>query len=134
MLLKRYFSIIWLVLAIITGGISNLFLGIALNVYEKDAWYTKWYYWVLGIIFAFMPALIMLLVLTIQITIKIAKKLNVKGEEFYSLPYPWILGIIIPFIGWIFFVILFTYITLWSIIKLFQGKGEKQEKKKTKQA
>ncbi|MCI9585847.1 MAG: hypothetical protein HFH45_04355 [Bacilli bacterium] len=125
MLLNKYFSIFWLILNIITGGISNLILGKLLNVYEKDAWYTKWYYWVLGVIFAFMPALIMLAVLIIQVTIKICQKLEVPGEELYSLPYPWILGIVFPFVGWAFFLILLVYLNLWYFIKLLQGKGEK---------
>ena len=56
MLLKRHFWWLWLLLTIITGGISTLFLGYLLKVYEKDAWYTKWYYWVLGILLAFLPA------------------------------------------------------------------------------
>ena len=124
-LLKRNYWWFWLLLNIVTGSISNLFLGKLLNVYEKDAWYTKWYYWVLGIIFGFLPALIMLLVLIIEVTIKICVKLEVPGSDLYTLPYPWIICFIIPIVGWALFVILLVYTNLWYAIKLFKGKGEK---------
>ncbi len=124
-LLKRKFWWFWLLLNIITGSISNLFLGALLNVYEKGAWYTKWYYWVLGVIFGLFPALIMLIVLIIDVTIKIAEKLEVPGSEFYALPYPWIVSFIIPIVGWAVFVVMLVYINLWYAVKLLQGKGEK---------
>ncbi len=125
MLLKRHFWWFWLLLTIITGGISTLFLGYLLKVYEKDAWYTKWYYWVLGILLAFLPASIMLMVLIIEITVKVDAKLDVPGKEIYGLPYPWLVGAIIPIIGWTFLVILFIYVNLMYVIRLLQGKGEK---------
>lgn len=125
MLLKRNFSWLWLLFNILTGGISTLFLGSLLDVYDKDGWYTKWYYWVLGLLFGFLPAFIMLFILIIQITTKVCLKLEVPGGELYSLPYPWLLGIIIPFVGWAAFVILLFYLNLWYFIKLLQGKGEK---------
>lgn len=124
-LLKRKFWWFWLLLNIITGSISNLFLGALLNVYEKGAWYTKWYYWVLGVIFGLFPALIMLIVLIIDVTIKIAEKLEVPGSDLYALPYPWIVSFIIPIVGWAVFVVMLVYINLWYAVKLLQGKGEK---------
>ena len=124
-LLKRNYWWFWLLLNILTGSISNLFLGKLLNVYEKGAWYTKWYYWVLGIFFGFLPALIMLLILIIEVTIKICVKLEVPGSDLYALPYPWIICIIIPIVGWALFVILLVYTNLWYAVKLFQGNGEK---------
>jgi len=124
-LLKRKYWWFWLLLNILTGSISNLFLGKLLNVYEKDAWYTKWYYWALGLFFGFLPALIMLFILIIEVTVKICVKLEVPGSDLYTLPYPWIVCIIIPIIGWALFVILLIYTNLWYAIKLLQGKGEK---------
>lgn len=124
-LLKKQFCWFWLLLNILTSGISTLFLGGLLKVYDKNAWYSKWYYWVLGILFGFFPALIMLLVLIIQITVKVCIKLEVPGEKIYSLPYPWIIAIIIPIVGWLVFTILLIYTNLWYAVQLFQGKGEK---------
>ncbi len=125
MLLKRSFWWFWLLLTILTGGISTLFLGGLLKVYDKDAWYTKWYYWALGILFLMFPAFVMLFVLIIEVTVKVSLKLDVPGKDMYRYPYPWLLGIIIPVVGWTFFVILFVYLNLFYIIRLFQGQGEK---------
>ncbi len=125
MLLKRSFWWFWLILNILTGGISTLFLGKLLNVYEKNAWYTKWYYWFLGIFFMILPALIMLIVLIIEVTVKVCLKLDVPFKNIYKYPYPWLLGIIIPVIGWAFFVILVVYVNLFYAIKLLEGNGEK---------
>ncbi len=124
-LLKKQFWWFWLLLNIITGSISTLFLGKLLKVYEKNAWYTKWYYWVLGFLFGIFPAIIMFLVFIIQITVKVCIKLEVPGSDLYALPYPWIISIIVPIIGWALFVIMLVYTNLWYAIKLLQGKGEK---------
>ena len=123
-LLKRKYTILWFALSIITGNISIILLGKLLKVYDKNAWYTKWYYWVLGITFGIIPAIIMLFVLVIETNVKIAKKFNVAGSEIYGYPYVWIGTLIIPVIGWSIFIILMLYIYVWHIISLFQGKGE----------
>ena len=125
MLLKKNYWWFWLILNIITGGISTLFLGKLLKVYEKDAWYTKWYYWALGIICLLYPAMVMLFVLIVYVTVKVCVKLEVPGTNLYALPYPWLLGIIIPFVGWAFFVLLLVYVNIAYAIRLLQGKGEK---------
>ena len=124
MLLKRTFGWLWLPLSIITAGISNLFLAYKLHVYKKGAWYSHWYYWVLGIILIF-PLLVMYFILLIQMTASICEKLDVPGKEIYFQPYSWILGFIIPFIGWAFFAVMFVYINIFYVIKLIQGNGEK---------
>lgn len=124
-LLKRKYSILWFVLSIITFNISNLFLGSLLDVYKEDAWYTKWYYWVLGVFFGIIPALVMLGILILQINVKIAMKFNVAGENIYGYPYVWIGCLIIPVLGWTIFIILALYIYVWIMIGLFSGKGEK---------
>ena len=123
-LLDRKYGLFWLILSILTLNISNIFLGKLLNVYENDAWYTKWYIWVLGILLGFLPGLVMFLVFNIQTNVKIACKLGVTGSDIYGYPYVWILCIIIPIIGWSIFIILYIYIYVWIMIKLFQGKGE----------
>ena len=123
-LLKSQYSILWIILCLLTGNISVLFLGYLLKVYEKDAWYTRWYYWVLGFFFDLLPALVMLLIFVIEITVKVCKKLKVPGAEVYGLPYVWIGCAIIPIVGWTLFLVLLIYINLWYLVKLCQGKGE----------
>ena len=124
-LLKRQYWWVWLLLGLVTFNLSVFALGSLLKVYEKDAWYRKWYYWVLGIFCGIIPALVMFLIFSIQITIEVCRKLEVPGYEVYGLPYVWIVCVIIPVVGWVLFIVLFIYTHLWYLINLFQGKGEK---------
>ena len=112
---------LWLVLSLFTCNISVLFLGRKLKIYNDDAWYNNWYYWVLGLIFGIMPALIMLFILVIEVNVQICKKLGVPGMEIYAYPYVWIGSIIVPFVGWTLFVILLLYIYVMHFIYLFKG-------------
>ena len=127
-MLKRKSGFLWLLLSLLTLNISVLFLGKMLKVYNKDAWYTKWYYWVLGLLFGIVPAIVMLFILVIQINVKVCEKLEVPGHEIYGLPYIWIGSIIIPIIGWTLFIILFLYIYIMYLVRLFQGKALKYSK------
>lgn len=111
-------KILYLILNIITLGLFTLFIAKKLNLYEKDAWYTNWYYWVLGTILGIFPALIMLLILSIKMGTKISEKLNIPGKEIYSLPYPWIICLIIPILGWTIFIILYIYVHTFYTFKL----------------
>ncbi len=124
-LLKKGHWWVWFLLSIVTCNVSILFLGSLLDVYEKGAWYTKWYYWVLGFVCGIMPGLVMFFIFNIKITIDVCKKLKVPGEEIYSLPYVWILCFIVPIIGWALFLVLLIYTRLWYFVKLGQGYGEK---------
>ncbi len=123
-LLKKHNWWIWLLLSILTLGISTLLLGFLLKVYEKNAWYTNWYYWVLGFFFGLLPGIIMFIVFSIQISVLVCLKLNTPGKEIYELPYTWILLAMIPIVGWTLFVVLFIYTHLIYVISLWQGKGE----------
>ena len=67
----------------------------------------------------------MIVAFNIEITIKTAAKLEVKGSEYYLSPYIWIILIIIPFIGWIAFIALMLYLEIAILIKLHTGNGEK---------
>ena len=53
---------IWLLLALFSSGSSTLVLGALLDVYDKNAWYAKKKYWILGLVCLFVPFVIMLLV------------------------------------------------------------------------
>jgi len=123
-LLKKQNWWVWLLLALFSNGSSTIVLGAMLNLFDKNAWYTKWYVWVVGLILIF-PFAIMVYVLMIDITTKTAAMLEVKGKEYYLSPYIWIILIIIPFIGWIGFIALYLYVNIAILVNLYKGKGEK---------
>ena len=114
----------WLLLLLFSQGSSTFVLGALLDVYDKKAWYTKWYIWVIGLVFI-IPFGVMTTVFSIEILSKIAAKLDVKGREHYLSPYIWIILIIIPFIGWIAFIALTLYLEIAILVKLHAGNGEK---------
>lgn len=118
----------WFVYVFVTffaQGIFTFALANDLNLYEKDAWYHKWYYWVIGTIFFVFPALIMLVVFNITMQIKICEALNVKGKEIYSLPYPWIVSLIVPILGWATFIVMLLHIYYYPAVCIYKGEGEK---------
>lgn len=123
-ILKKENWWIWLLLLLFSEGSSTLVLGALLDNYNKKAWYTKWYYWVIGLIFIF-PFFIMVTVLNIQILALTAAKLNVSGKELYLSPYIWLILLIIPILGWALFVVLYLYLEIDILIKLKNGEGEK---------
>ena len=124
-MLKKQNWWIGFVLNILTLGLIVFIFGKKLSVYQKNAWYTNIYYWILGIICGFFPALIMFFIFNVQISILVSEKLDVPLKKIYTLPYIWVLGIIIPIIGWITLILLFIYTHLWYFISIMQGKVEK---------
>lgn len=124
-ILKKENWWIWLLLLLFSGCSSPIVLGALLDVYDKKSWYSKWHYWILGIIFFLIPFFIMLIIFNIQILSLTAKKLDVKGKELYLSPYIWVLAAIIPIIGWIYIILLPLYLNIMVIINLKKGKGEK---------
>lgn len=123
-ILKKENWWIWLLLLLFSEGSSTLVLGALLDNYNEKAWYTKWYYWVIGLIFIF-PFFIMITVLNIKILSLTAAKLNVSGKELYLSPYIWLILLIIPILGWALFVVLYLYLEIDILIKLKNGEGEK---------
>lgn len=123
-ILKKENWWVWLLLLLFSEGSSNLVLGALLDVYDKNAWYTKWYIWVIGLVLI-IPFTVMITAFTLEILCKTAAKLDVKGSEYYLSPYIWIILIIIPFIGWIAFVALMLYLEIAILVKLHAGNGEK---------
>lgn len=124
-LLKKENWWIWLIIYIFGQGVGTYILAYFLGVYDREAWYAKWQYWLIGFLCCIFPALIMLAIFSIQITVKSAEKLEVPGNEIYAQPYVWILGIIIPILGWILLGIMSLYLTIYTIIALYNGKAEK---------
>ena len=123
-ILKKENWWVWLLLLLFSQGSSTFVLGALLDVYDKNAWYTKWYIWLIGLVLI-IPFGVMITVFTLEILTKTAAKLDVKGSEYYLSPYIWIILIIIPFIGWIAFVALILYLEIAILIKLHTGNGEK---------
>ncbi|MEG2311451.1 MAG: hypothetical protein RR847_01900 [Bacilli bacterium] len=112
---------IWLLLIIMTQGTSTLILGALLDVYDKNAWYAKWYYWLLGFACFIIPGIIMLYIFFIQILCLTAGRLNIPGKELYLTPYTFILCVIIPVIGWILLFVTILYLQIWTIVSLYRG-------------
>lgn len=123
-ILKKENWWIWLLLLLFSQGSSTFVLGALLDIYDKNAWYTKWHIWVIGFVLV-IPFGVMVTVFTLEILSKTAAKLDVKGSEYYLSPYIWIILIIIPFIGWITFVMLMLYLEIAILVKLHAGNGEK---------
>ena len=123
-LLKRENWWIWLLLLLLSSGSSTVVLSAMFDMFDKNAWYAKWYWWVIGLVLV-IPFPIMFYVFYIDMTCKAAAKLDVNGKEYYLSPYIWIIMIIIPIIGWITFIVLYLYINIAILVNLKNGKGEK---------
>lgn len=115
---KKENAVIYLILNILTFGLYTFYIAYKLDLYDKDAWYSRWYYWVLGFMFGIIPGLVMLLVFSIKMGCLVSEKLNVPGKEIYSFPYPWIVCLIVPILGWTLFVILYVYVHIWYVFTL----------------
>ena len=114
-MLKKEHSIIYLILNVLTLGFFTFYIAYKLDLYEEDAWYTRWYYWVLGFMLGIIPGLVMLLVFSIKMGILVSEKLKVPGTELYAFPYTWIICLIVPILGWTLFVLLYIYIHVWYV-------------------
>lgn len=124
-LLKKDNCLVYVLLTFLTFGAYAFVIANDLDLYENDAWYTKWYYWILGALLLFIPDLIMLIVLNIEMQIKICLKLNVPGKEYYAIPYTWLLSLIIPLIGWSSFIVMLIHIYYYPAVMIYKGEGEK---------
>ncbi len=123
-ILKRANWWIWLLLFLFSSGSSTLVLGALLDVYDKNAWYAKWQYWLIGILLFVFPAVIMFSIFHIEILCKTAARLHVGGHELYLSPYIWILLLIFPVFGWIFLFVMLFYLEIMTVVMLYKGAGE----------
>lgn len=124
-LLKKENWIINLVMCIFTLGGYIVIPASLLNLYEKDEWYSNLKYWICGLIMLVFPIIIMLFVLAIQMTVKVAKLCKIDGENIYGNVYVWIILLIIPIIGWILFIVMYIYLHFFIILKIKDGALEK---------
>lgn len=124
-LLKKENWFACLIIMLFTQGAFGFVLAYMLKLYDKNAWYAKWPYWVFGTLCLIFPAFIMLLVFNIQMLVLSCKKLNVPGSEIYATPYSWIICLIIPVLGWILLLVMSIYLIIWPAIMIKRGEGEK---------
>jgi len=124
-ILKKENWWVWLLLLLFSEGTAALVLGALLDCFNKEAWYAKWYIWLIGLLLFIFPFAVMVTVLLIQMTSLAAAKLDVQGKEFYLSPYIWIILVIIPIIGWICLGLLFLYLNIGILVQLYNGAGEK---------
>jgi magnesium-transporting ATPase (P-type) len=114
-----------LIITLCTGSLFSFLLAYMLKLYDKNAWYYKWQYWVFGALCLIFPVFIMLIVFNMQMLVKVSSKLEVPGEEIYNNPYFWIVCLIVPVIGWIICISFYIYLIFWIVVMLKKGKGEK---------
>lgn len=118
-MLKKSFII--LILNILTLGLYTFYIGSKLKVYEKNAWYKKWYIWFLGFFLGIIPGMIMFLIFYIKVGCLVSGKLHVPLSHYYAYPYVWILCVIVPIIGWSLFIVLNIYVHTWYSAYLKRG-------------
>lgn len=113
--LKKDSWLIYLILNILTLGFFTFYIAYKLDLYDKNAWYFRWYYWVLGFVFGIIPGLLMLFIFSIKMACLVSEKLNVPGKEIYGYPYTWLVCAIFPVLGWAIFIILYIYVHIWYV-------------------
>ncbi len=123
-LLKKEYWFISLIMLLLCPHIFILILASDLNLIDKNGWYSKWQYWVIGGICLIFPLFLLFIVFETEMLVKVAQKLKVPGSELYTIPYIWILLIIIPVVGWILLLVMYIYLHVWSFVKLYEGNGE----------
>lgn len=108
------------------GGAA--FLGVILSfsgISFVDGLSTETMVLILAIMFALIPAFLMAVVFSVQITATIAATLDAPGRELYLSPYTWMLLVIVPIIGWILLIVMLIYIYVWNLVMLARGMGER---------
>lgn len=111
-------KIIYVLLNLLTLGLFNLYIAYDMKLYEENAWYSKWYYWFFATLCLIFPVIIMFLVFVMEMNIKVATKLKVKGSNIYKMPYSWILCLIIPLVGWSCFIVMIIYLFIFTNLKM----------------
>lgn len=116
--LKKENFVIYLILDVLTLGLFTFYIAYKLDLYEKEVWYSRWYYWVLGFMLGIIPGLVMFLVFSVKIGCLVCEKLNVSGKEIYDYPYSWLVCAIVPILGWTLFIILYIYVHFGYLFSL----------------
>ena len=120
-MLKKENWFICFIMMIFTFGGYIFILASQLNLFKKDKWYSNYKYWLYGTLALIFPVFVMLIVLVIEMTVEVAKKLKIDGSDIYGNPYVWIGLLIIPVIGWIFFLVMYIYLQFYIVINIKKG-------------
>lgn len=120
---KNWF--ICFLLNLVTLGMFTFYIGKKLDVYEDDAWYCNFSFWVISFLLGIIPSIFLFVVFNIEIGSRVCEKLSVPFDKYYSYPYIWILFLIVPVIGWSLFIVFYIYVHFWYIFYLERGYGEK---------
>lgn len=121
-ILKEQSWLFHLFLIIITGGLYFFILAHKLDLYNSEAWYADYRYWLCAVLCFFLPVILLLIIFMFQMACTVASTVNVPGKEIYRYPYAWILCLIIPVVGWSLFLVMTCYIAVWTPIMLHQLK------------
>lgn len=120
-LLKKENWIINCLMMIFTFGGYILIPAYQLKLFEKDKWYSNYKYWLCGTLLLVFPVIIMLLILVIQMTIKVASYMKVNGSFIYENVYIWIALLIVPIVGWCLLIVMYIYLHFSIIVKIKKG-------------
>ena len=123
-ILKKKYWLFCLILDIITLGLFTFYVARKMEIYDRNAWYSNGYYWMLGFLCGIIPGIVMFIVFYIEIGCKVCEGLLVPFENIYVYPYFWIVSLIIPIFGWTIFIIMVIYVHFWYIFYLKRGNGE----------
>ena len=126
--LKRENWFLCFILNILTLGMFTFYIAKKLNVYDKNAWYYNFSYWLISFLLGIIPALFLFIIFNIEICSNVCKKLSVPFEKYYSYPYIWILFLVVPIIGWSLFIVFYIYVHFWYVLYIKRGYGEKYKK------
>lgn len=120
-MLKKENWFIYFIMMIFTFGGYIIIPASQLRLFQKDKWYSNYKYWLFGALALFLPVIIMLVVLVIEMTVEVALKLKVDGSDIYGNPYVWIGLLIVPVIGWVLFLVMYIYLHFYIVINIKKG-------------
>ena len=117
-MLKKENWFIYFIMMIFTFGGYIIIPASQLNLFKKNKWYSNYKYWLYGTLALVLPVFVMLIILVIQMTVEVAKKLKVDGSDIYGNPYVWISLLIIPLVGWVLFIVMYIYLHFYIVINI----------------
>ena len=120
-MLKKENWFIYFIMMIFTFGGYIIIPASQLRLFQKDKWYSNYKYWLFGALALFLPVIIMLVVLVIEMTVEVALKLKVDGSDIYGNPYVWISLLIVPVVGWVLFLVMYIYLHFYIVINIKKG-------------
>jgi hypothetical protein len=111
---------LWIILMIVLGPFSFLILGFVFNCYQDEKWYSKWWIWVIAVIFVF-PAIAMFLYLIADLISKTTFYLKTPLNQLFKYPFIWGVSFI-PNIGFYLFVFLYAFLFFTISFKMIVSR------------